>query len=127
MLNQIIAILGIPTLGQNPRDLVSVHNHFNHERHLVSRDIYKARRSAALAEWQTVMGCGSASKEGPRPFLPQVIGTKPLSQIDWGSRPTPISTTLAAFDAAFEYLSMTRRGPALDADPHRPERKVLDE
>ena len=34
----------------------SVHNHFNQERHLGSRDIYKARRSAALAEWQTVMG-----------------------------------------------------------------------
>jgi putative transposase len=33
----------------------SVHNHFNHERHLVSRDIYNARRSAALAEWQAVV------------------------------------------------------------------------
>ena len=33
-----------------------VHNHFNQERHLISRDIYKARRSAALAEWQAVMG-----------------------------------------------------------------------
>ena len=34
----------------------SVHNHFNHERHLVSRNIYKARRSAALVKWQAVMG-----------------------------------------------------------------------
>jgi putative transposase len=34
----------------------SVHNHFNQERHLVSRYIYKERRSAALAEWQAVMG-----------------------------------------------------------------------
>jgi putative transposase len=33
----------------------SVHNHFSQERHLVSREIYKQRRSAALAEWQTVM------------------------------------------------------------------------
>jgi putative transposase len=32
-----------------------VHNHFNSERHLVDRKTYKARRSAALAEWQTVM------------------------------------------------------------------------
>jgi putative transposase len=32
-----------------------VHNHFSQERHLVSREIYKERRSAALAEWQTVM------------------------------------------------------------------------
>ena len=33
----------------------SVHNHFNQERHLVSRDIYRERRSAALAEWQSLM------------------------------------------------------------------------
>ena len=33
----------------------SVHNHFNQDRHLVSRDAYKERRSAALAEWRTVM------------------------------------------------------------------------
>lgn len=30
----------------------SLHNHFNSERHLVSREVYKERRSAALAEWQ---------------------------------------------------------------------------
>ena len=34
----------------------SVHNHFSQERHLVSREIYKERRSAALAEWRAVMG-----------------------------------------------------------------------
>jgi putative transposase len=34
----------------------SVHNHFNQERHLVSREIYKERRSAALAEWRAVIG-----------------------------------------------------------------------
>ena len=27
------------------------HNHFNQERHLVTRQVYKQRRSAALAEW----------------------------------------------------------------------------
>lgn len=31
----------------------NVHNHFNLERHLISRKDYKALRSAALAEWQT--------------------------------------------------------------------------
>ena len=31
-----------------------VHNHFNQERHLVAREIYKQRRSAALAEWRKV-------------------------------------------------------------------------
>jgi putative transposase len=30
----------------------SVHNHFNSERHLVDRQTYRTRRSAALAEWQ---------------------------------------------------------------------------
>jgi putative transposase len=33
----------------------SVHNHFQQERHLISREYYKERRSAALAEWRTVM------------------------------------------------------------------------
>ena len=33
----------------------TVHNHFNQERHLISRDLYRERRSAALAEWRTVM------------------------------------------------------------------------
>ena len=31
------------------------HNHFNQERHLVSRQEYKTRRSAALAEWQNLV------------------------------------------------------------------------
>jgi putative transposase len=34
----------------------SLHNHFSQGRHLVSREIYKQRRSAALAEWRSVMG-----------------------------------------------------------------------
>ena len=34
----------------------TVHNHFNQERHLVSRTTYKNRRSAALAEWRQVVG-----------------------------------------------------------------------
>jgi putative transposase len=29
-----------------------VHNHFNQERHLITRQIYKQRRTAALAEWR---------------------------------------------------------------------------
>ena len=31
-----------------------VHNHFNQERHLVTRQIYKQRRTAALAEWRAL-------------------------------------------------------------------------
>ena len=34
----------------------TVHNHFNQERHLVSRETYKQRRSAALAQWRAVAG-----------------------------------------------------------------------
>jgi putative transposase len=34
----------------------TVHNHFNQERHLISRQTYKDRRSAALAEWRQVAG-----------------------------------------------------------------------
>ncbi len=33
----------------------STHNHFATERHLVDRQTYKQRRSAALAEWQSLM------------------------------------------------------------------------
>ena len=33
----------------------SVTNHFNQERHLISREQYKQRRSQALAEWRAVM------------------------------------------------------------------------
>jgi putative transposase len=31
-----------------------VHNQFNQERHLVTRQVYKQRRSAALAEWRAL-------------------------------------------------------------------------
>jgi putative transposase len=34
----------------------NAHNHFNLERHLVDRQTYKERRSAALAEWQILSG-----------------------------------------------------------------------
>ena len=34
----------------------NIHNHFNQERHLVDRQTYKLRRSAALAEWQSLVG-----------------------------------------------------------------------
>ncbi len=30
----------------------SLHNHFNRDRHLNRRDIFKQNRSAALAEWR---------------------------------------------------------------------------
>ncbi len=30
----------------------SIHNHFNHERHIHSRNIFDANREAALLEWR---------------------------------------------------------------------------
>jgi hypothetical protein len=30
----------------------SIHNHFNKDRHLNRRDVFKQNRSAALAEWR---------------------------------------------------------------------------
>ncbi len=33
----------------------SIHNHFNQDRHLSRRDIFKANRSAALAEWRQLV------------------------------------------------------------------------
>lgn len=32
------------------------HNHFNQDRHLISRETYKAQGTAALAEWKTLAG-----------------------------------------------------------------------
>ena len=43
-----------------------VHNQFNQERHLVTRQIYKQRRSATLAEWRHC-GVDRHLKEGACP------------------------------------------------------------
>ena len=42
----------IKTLQKFASAHASIHNHFNHERHLVSRTTFKENRSAALAEWR---------------------------------------------------------------------------
>ena len=42
----------VKTLQKFASAHASIHNHFNHERHLNRRDIYKQHRSAALAEWR---------------------------------------------------------------------------
>lgn len=42
---------------RNVEDLsvhASLHNHFNSERHIVDRQTFRTRRSAALAEWQSL-------------------------------------------------------------------------
>ena len=42
----------IKTLQKFASVHASIHNHFNHQRHLNRRDIFKQARAAALAEWQ---------------------------------------------------------------------------
>ncbi|WP_293523516.1 hypothetical protein [Phenylobacterium sp.] len=44
------------TLQQFTSVHVFVRNHFSQERHLISRVLYRLRRSAPLAEWRIVMG-----------------------------------------------------------------------
>jgi putative transposase len=42
----------VKTLQKFAATHASIHNHFNHDRHLNSRDIFKQNRSTALAEWR---------------------------------------------------------------------------
>ncbi len=42
----------IKTLQKFTAVHASIHNHFNHDRHLNRRDIFRQNRSAALAEWR---------------------------------------------------------------------------
>jgi len=46
----------------------NVHNHFNLERHLVDRETYKTRRSAAQAEWQSLVALIFAGEEEGGPI-----------------------------------------------------------
>ena len=42
----------VKTLQKFDAAHASIHNYFNHERHLNHRDIFKQARAAALAEWR---------------------------------------------------------------------------
>ncbi len=42
----------IKTLQKFAAVHASIHNHFNQERHLISRETFKQNRAAALAEWR---------------------------------------------------------------------------
>jgi putative transposase len=44
----------IKTLQKFSSTHASIHNHFNHQRHLILRDEYKQNREAALIEWQQI-------------------------------------------------------------------------
>lgn len=42
----------IKTLQKFASVHASIHNHFNHDRHLKNRETFKKNRLAALAEWR---------------------------------------------------------------------------
>ena len=46
------SVRDIKTLQKFASVHASIHNHFNHQRHLNRRDIFKQARAAALADWQ---------------------------------------------------------------------------
>ena len=46
---------GIKTLPKFASVHASIYNHFNRDRHLNRRDIFKQNRAAALAEWCELM------------------------------------------------------------------------
>ena len=41
----------VKTLQKFSAAHASIHNHFNHDRHLTRRDIFKQNRATALTEW----------------------------------------------------------------------------
>ncbi|MGA9443560.1 MAG: DDE-type integrase/transposase/recombinase, partial [Methyloceanibacter sp.] len=45
----------VKTLQKLAAAHASIHNHFNHDRHLNRRDIFKQNRSAALAAWRQLV------------------------------------------------------------------------
>ncbi len=46
----------VATLQKFAAAHASIHNHFNQDRHLNRRDIFKQNRSIALSEWRELMG-----------------------------------------------------------------------
>ena len=45
----------VATLQKFAAALASIHNHFDQDRHLNRRDLFKQNRSIALAEWREMM------------------------------------------------------------------------
>ncbi len=41
----------VKTLQEFAAAQASIHNHFNHDRHLNHRDVFKQNRAVALAQW----------------------------------------------------------------------------
>ena len=73
----------------------SVYNHFSQERRLVSRQIYKERRSATLAEWRAVMalrlvGFGPPAPKWRRVRIGQTAPRRKMTLPSRGGEPAAI-------------------------------------
>src|SRR5271165_2132726 len=70
-----------------------VHNHFNQERHLVTRQAYKQRRAGALAEWRSLLAKRSVgsgrlrTRFGRAPRCTDQLASAPISA---QSTPSPV-------------------------------------
>ena len=73
----------IKTLQKFASIHASIRNHFNQDRHLNSRDIFKQNRAAALAEWRPLAASPSQISTLRRPV--QVCLTMPA-----GLLPSPL-------------------------------------
>ena len=52
----------VKTLQKFAAAHASIHNHFNQDRHLNRRDIFKQNRAAALAEWRQLAGLNASDQ-----------------------------------------------------------------
>ena len=80
----------IKTLQKFSAIHASIHNHFNLERHLNSRDISKTNRTAALTEWRQLAVDALA---GGAPFFERCIAARSAQN---GSLPSSDTMDLAA-------------------------------
>jgi len=68
-------IRAIKTLQKFAAAHASIHNHFNQERHLKHRDIFKQNRSEAMAEWRQSGGVKSETIQNRCDLLPFALTT----------------------------------------------------
>ncbi|MEG3181289.1 DDE-type integrase/transposase/recombinase [Sphingomonas sp. LT1P40] len=98
----------------------NVHNHFSLERHLVDRQTFKERRSAALAEWQSLARALSDQRGTSRETL-LTVGDEPEVTSE-AALPVPLFQLVAGGDPPcgddvreVSAVAAERRGPAVRA------------
>jgi hypothetical protein len=96
----------------------SIHTHFNHDRHLNRRDIFKQNRSAALAEWRKL-----GSRRATRRLKSIVANVSPLgnSSGTHGYRPLTSPWRLNRLMSAIGTLQTPMLEPSSSAKRHKPD------